>query len=102
MNDDARIPLPPPTAEDLDEAARLVLGEASEAPLGDDGARVFEGLKQFFIEAPGEIAGEWVGTAPRELQDRLMDLAARIRKAANEAERAELGSPSKNPLIKIG
>ncbi len=99
---DLRAPLGRPTAEDLEEAAKLVLGEDSEAQLGDDGAKVFTGLDGMtFLQGPSEFAGEVVAIAAPDLQDRLMAAAAEIRKADAEREAAEAASPATNPMIKV-
>jgi len=98
---DERIPLAPPTKDDLEEAARIVLGDDGEAPLGDDGAKVFTGMKGFFLQGAGDPIGEWVGSAPPELQDRLMAAAAEIRKAQGRAEAEEAVDPARNPMIRI-
>jgi hypothetical protein len=99
--DDLRAPLGRPTAEDLEEAAKLVLGEANEATLGDDGAKVFRSTTGTpFLQGPNEFAGELAAAAAPELQDRLMSEAARIRKAEAEREAADYTDTAKNEMIR--
>lgn len=102
IDDDGLIDLPRPTIEELEKAAKDILGEAGQAPLGDDGAKIFKGMNGVFLQAAGEAVGEWIGGAPPELQDRLLAEAAALRRAAKETKREAALDPSKNEFIKIG
>lgn len=109
MNDpaileDGRINLPPTTAEALERAARDCLGPAaSEALLGDDGAKLFKGMEGgFFLQGPDEGTGTEISRAAPELQERLMRTAARLRASQREAELAPYRDPTKNDFIKRG
>lgn len=97
---DGLIPLPAPTAEALEEAAKIVLGDEIEKTL-PDGTKIFKGMGRVFIQGPDEIAGDVPAAASPELQARLMAAATRIREAAEEARRDAILDPAKNPMIRI-
>ena len=100
--DDGRAPLPPPTHEALVRAAEEVLGRTAQEALFDDGSKLFRGINGFFLQGPDESVGIALPQADRTLQDKLVQEAARCRRAAAEGGLAMNLDPSKNPMIKFG
>jgi hypothetical protein len=101
--EDGRIDLRPPSAEALEKAAEDVLGPTAPEALFNEGGKVFRGAAgNFFLQGPEEPVGVALVQADRELQDRLMLEAAKVRRATAEEERAKYIDPKKNPLIRGG
>ena len=97
------IDIPPATDDALQRAAERVLGPTASEALLADGAKLFRGGSSglFFLQGPGEGAGELVTAAARDLQDQLMVEDAKLRAAQAEEERAKRFTPGTNPFIKV-
>jgi hypothetical protein len=98
-----RLCLSPPTGEAMEGAAIDLLGDADETFLDDSGTKLFRssGGEGYFLQAAGEPIGEILGTAPRELQEKLMDAARKLRAAKADEEREAYTDPAKNPMIRL-
>lgn len=91
----------PPSVEQLERAAKEVLGDTASEAMFEDGAKLFRGMGGYFLQAPDEIAGEIVSHASDELKGQLMREADRVRRFKREVERAMHSDPDQNPMIKL-
>jgi len=99
-SDDGRAPLEDPGGDDLDQAARTVLGDEAQKIL-PDGTKIWKAMGMVFIQGADESAGNMPGAANPDVQARLLTAAAELRKAAREAEQSEILDPQRNDFIKV-
>ncbi len=99
---DGRIDLPLPTLEVLEKAADLILGEAEEGFLGDDGTKIVRGMGRLWIKIPPEETAMPLDEADREHQEAIIWAAAEVQAAKKREEAMKYLDPKMNPIIKTG
>lgn len=99
---DGRIDLPFPSRESLEKAAEIVLGEAEEGFLGDDGTKIVRGMGRLWIKIPPEETAMPLNEADRDHQEAIIWAAAEVQAAKRREEGLKYLDPKSNPFIPEG